>query len=246
MGCCVRLNGVLCRQLHTADVNDLRAQLESVSAQLSHYQQCHRSCCLPVHSQAEPCTAAAQMHVQHTACQARLHDQQVHRCKQQHKQAAAEFCSGDLELSPLSPESSALTICCSDFIARQRTASPDDKEQMHVPDEQSLQQQCEKQSAQISRLKLQLQAATAKIGTLRASCSSTALPLSQQAAHDPVKPQFQSKKLTSTSVAPVPQCEHWMMHRPGLLHCKTGGDLPVRKALRKWAAVAKAESLHRR
>lgn len=237
---------LLYRQLHSAEVSDLRAQLDSVSAQLLHYQQCHSSCSLLMHSQAELLSRAdAHTQMQHTTCQTHLHEQKLP--KQQHEQQIAAASSGDSKLSPSTTQIDVLRVCHSSCAAsaNQCTANASNK-QMQMPGVQTLQQRCEKQSAEISMLGLQLQAAVAELDMLKTSCSQSAMPSNEQAAQAAGAPQSQCEQTSSTSIRSEMQHEHWMRHLPELLHWKRGGFPLVRKALRKWAAVTKAESLHRR
>ena len=200
-----------------------------------------------MHSQAELLSrAAAHTQIQHTTCQTHLHEQKLP--KQPHEQQVAVVSRGDSKLSHSSTEIDVLRVCHSGCAASasQCTANASNKEQMQVPGVQTLQQRCEKQSAEMSMLRLQLQAAMAELDMLKTSCSQSAMPCDEQAAQAAGAPQSQCEQTSSTSIRSEMQHEHWMPHLPELLHWKRGGFLLVRKALRKWAAVTKAESLHKR
>lgn len=243
------LVSTVCRQLHLAEVSDLRTQLESVSVQLSDHRQQHASCCLLVQSQADlRYRAAAERHMQHTAQQAHLHEQTVQSFKQQCEQQVAKISSLELRLQAATAELAMLRAVhpeC-DTLAGQHALHDVQTGQSPVYTQTvgHLEGQCEQQSAQISSLKLELQATTAELEMLRVSCCQSAGPGTYPTTEG--VDELHSSRAAAVNSRSMTQHQTWMSRVPELLHWKRAGFLLVRTALRKWAAVASAERSHRR
>ena len=233
-----------------AEVSELRTQLESVSAQLSDHRQQHASCCLLVQSQADlRYRAAAERHMQHTAQQAHLYEQTVQSLRLQCEQQVAKTSSLELRLQAPTAELGKLRAIdpeCCDTSAGQRALHDVQTGQspVHAQTVGHIQEQWEQQSAQISSLQLELQATTAELEMLRASCCQCEGPNTHPTTEG-VDEQHSSRAAAVNSRL-MTQHQTWMSRVPELLHWKRAGFLLVRTALRKWTAVASAERSHRR
>ena len=236
----------VCRQLHLAEVSELRTQLESVSAQLSDHKEQHASCCLLVQSQADlRYRAAAERHMQHTAQQAHLHEQTVQSFKQQCEQQVAKITSLELRLQAATAELGKLRATHSECNASAGQHALHDVQTGQSPvHTQTVGHLQEQQSAQISSLQLELQATTAELEMLRASCCQSAGPGTHPTTEG--VDELHSSRAAAVNSRLLTQHQIWMRRVPELLHWKRAGFLLVRTALRKWAAVASAERSHRR